>query len=124
MNVKEQANTLTKVKTILYIDAGVEHLHLHLYRYEDGGDASLVNDISIKNNDEIEKLFKDEGVFSLIEKYTEESEDFKIYITGKLADITRNAIKGGSYNLLCITMGSWSEIHEGNRSRLEDLRYN
>ncbi len=95
MNVKGQTETLAGVKSILFVDAGVEHIHIHAYRYDNGGESILLNDISIKNNDEIEKLFRDEGVYSLIETLETETESFQIYITGKVADVTRKALGRG-----------------------------
>jgi len=106
MNVKEQAGTLTGIKTKLFIDAGVEHIHLHSYRYEDEDNATLLNDISLRNNDEIEKLFNAEGVFKLIDDLKKSSDGLEIYITGKVADVTRDAL--GTGDVIISSAALWS----------------
>lgn len=81
-----------------FIDAGIEHIHIRAYDSSPGNNAeTLTNDIIIPNNDEIRKLFRESGVMELFNNDGNESTNSNaaIYITGKLAEITKNVLKKG-----------------------------
>jgi hypothetical protein len=69
---------------LIIIDAGVEHIHLGIYQ------DSRIKNVLIKNNDKIETLFKNHGVFELIQ-----NPETELYLTGKLAEIVRATVKRG-----------------------------
>lgn len=97
MNKKTEVTINESASSVVLIDAGVEYLHLQFYR-SDGSSAekTLVRDLTIKNNDEITSLFRGNNVYAEIDALDQDSADGpSIYITGKLADITRAALGKG-----------------------------
>lgn len=78
----------------IYIDAGIEHIHAHSYQSTDGRLHFLTNDIVIKNNDELSTILKTPQFEQLINP---DGASPEIFITGKLADITRDRVGGKSF---------------------------
>jgi len=72
----------TPEKNLIIIDAGVEHIHIGIFKNEE------VKSLLIPNNDKIETLFKNYDVFKLAE-----NPDNEIYLTGKLAETVKKTLK-------------------------------
>jgi len=82
----------------IFIDAGIENIHIRQYDSFSGNNTEkLTNDIKIKNNDDIHKLFQKSKIMDLIgdENDTLGNGNPSIYITGKLAEITQKALNKG-----------------------------
>jgi len=51
----------------VFIDAGIEHIHIRTYDSSPENNSEiLTNDIIIKNNADIQKLFRESGIMDLI----------------------------------------------------------
>ena len=82
----------------VFIDAGIEHIHVRTYdSFPDNNSETLTNDIIIKNNDDIQKLFQESGIMNLIDgnENSLENGNPSIYLTGKLSEITQKFLKRG-----------------------------
>jgi len=79
----------------IFIDAGIEHIHVRTFDSFPGNNSeTLTNDIIIKNNEDIQKLFRESGIMDLI-SYNENSlgnGNPSIYITGKLSEIAQKVL--------------------------------
>lgn len=87
-----------EVKRNIFIDAGIEHFRIRTYDTTvEKNSEILSNNITIPNNDDILKLFDKYGVKALLEKNSHFSkhDDTAIYITGKLAEITKKVLRQG-----------------------------
>jgi len=73
----------------VFIDAGIENIRVWIFdRLVDNDSAILTDSFSILNNDDIGKLFRESGVTKLGAG--------SIYITGKLADISKKVLGDGA----------------------------
>ena len=82
----------------VFIDAGIEHIHIRTYGSSPWNNSEiLTNDIIIKNNDDIQKLFHESGIMDLIcdKNGPLENGGPSIYITGKLSEIVQKVLKRG-----------------------------
>jgi activator of 2-hydroxyglutaryl-CoA dehydratase/predicted nucleotide-binding protein (sugar kinase/HSP70/actin superfamily) len=78
-----------------YIDAGIEHIHIQVTQTE-AQCEKVIKEITLQNNTDLQILFKGHG---LIPPYGDSlllSSDHRLFITGKLAEITRNCLQKGS----------------------------
>ncbi len=85
-------------KRNIFIDAGIEHFRIRTYDTTvDTNIEILSNNITIPNNDDILKLFDKYGVKALFEDNSHFSKNGNpgIYITGKLAEITKKVLQQG-----------------------------
>jgi len=75
-------------KRKVFIDAGIENIRVWIYDWFAGNDSEILTDtISISNNDDILKLYREAGVMELGAG--------SVYITGKLADISKRILGAG-----------------------------
>lgn len=106
MNVKVKSTQT--VNPLVFIDAGVEHLHLQFYKIDkSSSDIKRVNNIIIKNNDEITGLFRDNKIYEEIESLkNNDNIEPSVYITGKLAETAREAL--GKGEVIITAAALWS----------------
>jgi len=83
---------------LIIIDAGVEHIHLGVFK------NLKAENILIPNNDKIETLLKNHGVLDLIRNQNSE-----LYLTGKLAEAIRDTVKRG--NIIMPGAALWAEAN-------------
>ena len=85
-------------KRKIFIDAGIENIRVWIYDWFAGNDSEILSDtIAISNSDDIRKLYREAGVMEL---FINEENPLKngigsVYITGKLADITKKVLGVG-----------------------------
>jgi activator of 2-hydroxyglutaryl-CoA dehydratase/predicted nucleotide-binding protein (sugar kinase/HSP70/actin superfamily) len=85
------------VKREVFIDTGIEHIRIRTYDSPPGNNSeTLTYDSIIKNNGDIQKLFRESGIMDLIsdKKNSLEDRNLSIYITGKLSEIAQNVLPG------------------------------
>ncbi|MBN2093640.1 hypothetical protein JW964_28730, partial [candidate division KSB1 bacterium] len=88
----------TLVKRNIFIDAGIEYIRIRTYDTTvDTNTGILSNNITIPNTDDIQKLFDKYGVKAIFEDSSHFSKNgnMGIYITGKLAEITKKVLQQG-----------------------------
>ncbi len=79
---------VSTTKRKIFIDAGIENIRVWIYDWFAENDSQILTDtIVISNNDDIRKLYRETGVMEL--------GAVSIYITGKLADITKKVLGVG-----------------------------
>jgi activator of 2-hydroxyglutaryl-CoA dehydratase/predicted nucleotide-binding protein (sugar kinase/HSP70/actin superfamily) len=82
----------------VFIDAGIEHIHVKTFKSSPGANSETsIDDIIIPNNDDIGKLFREsalKGLFKSKEKGWK-NDSPAIYITGKLSEITKKVLQQG-----------------------------
>jgi activator of 2-hydroxyglutaryl-CoA dehydratase/predicted nucleotide-binding protein (sugar kinase/HSP70/actin superfamily) len=82
----------------VFIDAGIEHIHVRTFKSSPGANpGTSIDDIIIPNNDDIGKLFRESALKELFknsEKEWENDPEF-IFITGKLSEITKKVLQRG-----------------------------
>ncbi len=98
LNKKVESRQDTPTKREVFIDAGIEHIHVQTYdTFPDNNSEILTNDIIVKNNDDIQKLFRESGIMALISDSRNSSKNSNpsIFITGKISEITQKFLKRG-----------------------------
>ncbi|MEJ2056067.1 MAG: hypothetical protein P8X42_19305, partial [Calditrichaceae bacterium] len=81
----------------IFIDAGVEHIRIKSgSESSQDGNNNKYKHITLNNNNDIRVLFEENNVFSeLINNNNGSTSKPDVFITGKLAEITRNALESG-----------------------------
>ncbi len=95
----------TEIPQKVFIDAGIEHIHIRTIKSSPGANSETsFEDIVIPNNDDIGKLFREPALKELFkvpgginkrDKKASTIENETIYITGKLAEITKKVLQRG-----------------------------
>jgi activator of 2-hydroxyglutaryl-CoA dehydratase/predicted nucleotide-binding protein (sugar kinase/HSP70/actin superfamily) len=88
----------TEITQKVFIDAGIEHIHVRTYESSPGTNSKTsIDDIIIPNNDDIGKLFKESALNKLFKHSEKASNDGNesIFITGKLSEITKKVLQRG-----------------------------
>jgi len=94
-NVQLLSNKVTRQ---VFIDAGIEHIHVRIYdTAAETNVGKLILDQRIPNNDEVRVLFSKSGILDWFNKDGSATEygEPEIYITGKLAEITKKVLNQG-----------------------------
>lgn len=97
-NAKDESLKDRTTTGTVFIDAGIEHIHLRTYESSPVTNPDiLTNDIIIPNNDDLQSLFRQAGLMELFKKEGNESRtgNQAVYITGKLAEITKKVLQRG-----------------------------
>ena len=74
----------------VFIDAGIEHIHIRTYDSFTGNHSEiLTNDMIIKNNEDMQKLFREFRIMDMINgnENSLKNPNPSLYITGKLSEI-------------------------------------
>jgi len=89
---------VSTTKRKIFIDAGIENIRVWIFDWFAGNDSEILTDtIAISNNDDIRKLYREAGVIELFMNAENPSKNGigSLYITGKLADITKKVLGVG-----------------------------
>ena len=82
----------------VFIDAGIEHIHVRTFKSSTGANSETsIDDIIIPNNDDIGKLFRESALNKLFKHSEMAAKDGNesIFITGKLSEITKKVLQQG-----------------------------
>jgi len=96
--MKTESSREDATKRKVFIDAGIEHIHIRTYdSFIENNTETLTSNIIIPNNDDIQKLFREYGIMELFrnEGNSIGNSIEPIYITGKLSEITKKILSRG-----------------------------
>ena len=118
--------TESTTKQKIFIDAGIENIRVWIYDWFTENDSEILSDtIVISNNDDLRKLFRESGVMEL---FFNEDSSLKngvesIYITGKLADITRKVLGLGKPVMPAAVLWSAAKsfLHQNENRKKETI---
>jgi activator of 2-hydroxyglutaryl-CoA dehydratase/predicted nucleotide-binding protein (sugar kinase/HSP70/actin superfamily) len=124
INIESLTESTTKRK--IFIDAGIENIRVWIYDRFTKNDSEILSDtLVISNNDDLRKLFRESG---LIELFFNADGSLKngiesIYITGKLADITRKVLGLGKPVLPAAVLWSAANsfLHQNENRKKETI---
>ncbi|UCH95350.1 MAG: hypothetical protein JSV88_00505 [Candidatus Aminicenantes bacterium] len=110
----------------VFIDAGIEHIHLKTYESSSGTNpAILTNDLIIPNNDDLQRLFRESGLMELFKNEGNRSRNGNeaIYITGKLSEITQKVLQRGETIMPAAALwcAAKSLLHREENKELETI---
>ncbi len=110
----------------IFIDAGIENIHIKAYDVIKSSDSEkLISDIIIQNKKNLGKLFEQSGVMELFTNGGTKSENgsTSVYITGKLAEVTKTVLGQGELIMPAAVLWSAAKyfLHREENKGLETI---